>query len=280
MSKNASFFLGVTLALVSILFSAGRAAASYNMPDPYQWQPDSLAQITNDTTPLQDRYGNWVENPSHNPFDLLDPEDVVKTVEYDPATNTYILTETIGGELYRAPTSMTFEEYLEYTKQEEEKDYFKQLAGAASGDRSKSGNLDPVAKVDVSEDIIDRLFGGTTVDIRPQGNVDLTFGLDYYRQDNPILPIEQQRNGPRFDFDMDIQVDVNGQIGEKLNTSFNYNTSRTFDFQNKLKLDYDATKFSDDQILKSIEAGDVSLPLKSTLIKGSQALFGIKAERY
>ena len=278
MGRNASFFLGVTLALVSILFTTERAAASYNLPDPYAWVPDTLTSITNDTTPLQDRNGNWIENPSNNPFDLLDPEDVVKTVEYDPATNTYILTETIGGENYRAPTSMTFEEYLEWNAQQEERDYFKKLAGAADGDRSKSGNLDPVAEVDVSQDIIDRLFGGTTVDIRPQGNVDLTFGLDYYRQDNPILPIEQQRNGPRFDFDMDIQVDVNGQIGEKLNTSFNYNTSRTFDFQNKLKLDYDATKFSDDQILKSIEAGDVSLPLKSTLIKGSQALFGIKTE--
>jgi cell surface protein SprA len=108
--------------------------------------------------------------------------------------------------------------------------------------------------------------------------VDLTFGLDYYRQDNPILPIRQQRNGPRFDFDMDIQVDVNGQIGEKLNTSFNYNTSRTFDFQNKLKLEYNSDLFSEDEILKSIEAGDVSLPLKSTLIKGSQSLFGIKTE--
>ena len=154
---------------------------------------------------------------------------------------------------------------------------FQKLAGAASGDRSKSGNLDPVAEVDISDDIIDRLFCGTTVDIRP-GNVDLTFGLDYYRQDNPILPLRQQRNGPQFDFDMDIKVDVNGQIGEKLDTSFNYNTSRTFDFQNKLKLDYNSDLFSEDEILKSIEAGDVSLPLKSTLIKGSQSLFGIKTE--
>ncbi|HEY3386669.1 MAG TPA: cell surface protein SprA, partial [Saprospiraceae bacterium] len=56
------------------------------------------------------------------------------------------------------------------------------------------------------------------------------------------------------------------------------NTSRTFDFQNKLKLDYNSDLFSEDEILKSIEAGDVSLPLKSTLIKGSQSLFGIKTE--
>ncbi len=275
MNRHASFFLGISLALVSFLFIAVKASASYNLPDPYEWSPQ---QITNDTTPLQDRYGNWVEDHTHNPFDLLDADEVVRDVEYDPITNTYILTEKIGNENYRPPTVMTYEEYLNWNSREEERDYFKRLAGAASGDRSKYGHLDPVAQVDISDDIIDRLFGGTKVDIRPQGNVDLTFGFDYYRQDNPILPIRQQRRGPAFDFDMDIQVDVNGQIGEKLKTAFNYNTSRTFDFQNRLKLDYNSDLFSEDEILKSIEAGDVSLPLKSTLIQGSQALFGLKTE--
>ena len=273
MNRSASFFLGGTLALVSFLLFAVRASASYNLPDPYEWIPQ---QMDPDTIPIEDRYGNWVEDPNDNPFDLLDPEEVIRDVEYDPITNTYILTEKIGNENYRPPTTMTYEEYLDYISHEEEADYFKQLAGAAAGDRSSSGHLDPVAEVDISEDIIDRLFGGTKVDIRPQGNVDLTFGFDYYRQDNPILPVRQQRRGPAFDFDMDIQVDVNGQIGEKLKTNFNYNTSRTFDFQNRLKLEYNADLFSEDEIIKTIEAGDVSLPLKSTLIQGGQALFGLK----
>lgn len=275
MNRPASFFLGSSLALVSFLFIAVKANASYNLPDPYEWTPQPVKA---DTIPIKDRYGNWVETPTDNPFDLLDPVEVVQDVEYDPVTNTYILTEKIGNEYYRPPTVMTYQEYLDWNSHREEGQYFKQLAGAASGDRSKNGHLDPVSKVDISDDIIDRLFGGTKVDIRPQGNVDLTFGFDYYRQDNPILPIRQQRRGPAFDFDMDIQVDVNGQIGEKLKTSFNYNTSRTFDFQNRLKLDYNSDLFSEDEILKSIEAGDVSLPLKSTLIKGSQALFGLKTE--
>ncbi|MEO6132211.1 MAG: cell surface protein SprA, partial [Saprospiraceae bacterium] len=275
MNRHASFFLGASLALVSFLFIVVKAHASYNLPDPYEWTPRPTAT---DSIPLKDRYGNWVEDPNNNPFDLLDPEEVVQDVEYDPVTNTYILTEKIGNENYRPPTVMTYQEYLDWNSHKEEGKYFKQLAGAASGDRSKNGHLDPVSKVDISDDIIDRLFGGTKVDIRPQGNVDLTFGFDYYRQDNPILPIRQQRRGPAFNFDMDIQVDVNGQIGEKLKTAFNYNTSRTFDFQNRLKLDYNSDLFSEDEILKSIEAGDVSLPLKSTLIKGSQALFGLKTE--
>ncbi|HLF63107.1 MAG TPA: cell surface protein SprA, partial [Saprospiraceae bacterium] len=96
-------------------------------------------------------------------------------------------------------------------------------------------------------------------------------------QDNPTL-LERQRRRGGFDFDMDIQVNVDGKIGEKLNTSFNYNTKSTFDFENKLKLNYDSHQFSDDAILQKIEAGDVSLPLRGSLIQGSQSLFGIKTE--
>ena len=275
MNRIAAYFLGASLALAFIVLTTGRAAASYNLPDPYQWvgqTPDP------DTIPLNDRFGNWVEDSIRNPFDLFDPSAIERHVEYDPVTDSYILTEKIGNENYRPPTYMTFEEYTEWNARQEEDAYFKQLNGASDGRRSKGGNIDPVAEVDISDDIIDRLFGGTKVDIRPQGNVDLTFGVDYYRQDNPILPIRQQRNGPRFDFDMDIQVDVNGQIGEKLKTSFNYNTTRTFDFQNQLKLEYNSDLFSEDEILKSIEAGNVTLPLRSNLIQGSQSLFGIKTE--
>lgn len=275
MSRPATIFLGLPLVFVFFLLSSEKISASYNLPDPYQWTPE---ETTVDTIPpISDREGNWIEDPNDNPFDLLDPAEVIQEVEYDPVTNRYILTERIGNEYYRSPTTMTFEEYMEWRTDKEEHEYFKKLAGASDGDRSNSGNLDPVAEVDVSDDIIDRLFGGTNVDIRPQGNVDLTFGYDYYRQDNPILPLRQQRRSG-FDFDMDIQVDVNGQIGEKLKTSFNYNTAKTFDFQNKLKLDYDSDLFSEDEILKSIEAGDVSLPLKSNLIQGSQSLFGLKTE--
>ena len=77
-----------------------------------------------DSIPIEDRYGNWIEDPNTNPFDLLDPIDLIQNVEYDPVSNTYILTETIGGENYRSPTSMTFEEYLEWNAQKTEADLF------------------------------------------------------------------------------------------------------------------------------------------------------------
>ena len=248
----------------------------YSVPDPFDYTP-----VLADTIPpgdtLRDRSGNWIDDPLDNPFDFQDPEAIEKEVEFDPETGMYMITEKIGDEYYRAPTMMTFQEYLEWSAEQEEHDYWQQLAGVASAGRSSSGRVDPISTVDISKNIIDRLFGGTEVDIRPQGNIDLTFGWDYQKQDNPILPIRQQRT-QGFDFDMDIQVNVDGKIGKKLDVGFNYNTRSTFDFENQLKLDYNSQEFGEDDILQKIEAGNVSLPLRGTLIQGTQNLFGLKTE--
>ena len=268
------FAWGAFLCLPLWLTADGLNGA-YHLPDPFEAISTTPAQ---DTIP-KDRKGNFVEDPSTNPFDLDDPAAIEQSIDYDPETGLYIITERIGEDYYRAPSYMTFEEYLQWSKEQEEQKYFQQLAGVSSGPRSKSGKIDPVSTIDISDDIIDRLFGGTEVDIRPQGNIDLTFGVDYQRQDNPIL-LERQRRTGGFDFDMDIQVNVNGKIGEKLNTSFNYNTQSTFDFENKLKLEYNSEDYGsgEDDIIQKIEAGDVSLPLRGSLIQGSQSLFGIKTE--
>lgn len=63
-------------------------------------------------------------------------------------------------------------------------------------------------------------------------------------------------------------------MGEKLNFNMNYNTEASFSFdQQNLKLAY---KGQEDDIIQSIEAGNVTMDLNSSLIRGSQALFGIK----
>ena len=240
---------------------------------------DMLEELTSppqDTIPLEDRTGDYLNNSSQNPFDLQDPAAVEQTVEYDPETGNYIITERIGNDYFRPPTFMTFEEYLEYQAQQQEQEYFRALSGTSSG-RGTTGRLDPLDKVDIGDQMIERLFGGTEVDIKPQGNIDLTFGVEFNNTLNPTLPQRAQRQGG-FDFDMAIQMNVDGQIGEKLKLNTNYNTQATFDFDNTMKLDYNTDAFGEDDIIKKIEAGNVSLPLRGTLIQGSQSLFGIKTE--
>jgi cell surface protein SprA len=57
--------------------------------------------------------------------------------------------------------------------------------------------------------------------------------------------------------------------------SVNYNTDAMFDFENRTKLQYSG---KEDEIVRKVEAGDVTLPLTGTLITGSHSLFGLKTE--
>jgi len=226
--------------------------------------------------PIQDRQGDFLNQPNRQPFDLKDPPSIEKTVEYDPATGQYIIREKVGDFDFRMPTFMTTSEYLEWRKKEDERNYFRQIGGI-SGDGRGLSALDPIAKIDVGNSMLDRLFGGNLVEIKPQGNIDLKFGANFQKVENPILT-ERQRTQGGFDFDMDIRMNVSGKIGEKLNLTTNYNTKATFDFDNQIKLDYNSDLFGEDDIVKKIEAGNVSLPLNGSLIQGAQSLFGLKTE--
>ena len=276
MSKTAILFC-TCLCTVLVAFGMDYPNTGYSLPDPFEM--DVAVQISPDTIPLIDRTGDFINNPNNNPFDLKDPAVIEQKVEYDVESGSYIITEKIGEDYYRAPTYMSFQEYLDYEAKQQERNYFNNLAGVSTDDDNISGKIDPIAKLqsEIENSLIDRLFGGTEVDIRPQGNIDLTFGVDFQNVENPILTRRQQRQGG-FDFDMDIQMNVEGKIGEKLNLSTNYNTGATFDFENQLNLGYASDAFSEDEIIKNIEAGNVSLPLRGQLIQGSQNLFGLRTD--
>jgi cell surface protein SprA len=262
----------------------------------------ALKSVPPDTVPLRDRTGDFLRDSIKNPFNLKDPSIIEKSVEYDPVTNRYYLTEKIGSDFFRTPTVMTFEEYVQWKAKQQEKEYFDRLAGINRGKQGERvdpiskidfsqtqdnkikmllGNdltkkLDPVKmKADIGDKLINQIFGGTGIDIRPQGNIDLTFGGDYRRYDNPILPIRARSTGGLL-FDMNINFNVTGKIGEKLNLNTAFNNKAQFDFDRIIKLNYNTNQFSEDDIVKSIEAGNVSLPLRGTLIQGSQNLFGLK----
>ena len=96
----------------------------------------TVSSIEADTIPVQDNYGDHVTDPNRNPFDIL-PKEVEQKVEYDPETGNYIIFEKIGDEYYRTPTYLTFEEYLEYRKRQQERNYFSQMAGLSTGKKKK-----------------------------------------------------------------------------------------------------------------------------------------------
>jgi len=204
---------------------------------------------------------------------LHDPSNIKTTVVYDPDSNQFQVNQKMGDLKYREPSYMTYDEYVDYSMRKSIKDYWKQRVHAESlNQKNQKTNIIPPIKI--NNIFFDRIFGGNTVDIRPQGSAELIFGANINRTENPALPVKQRRI-TTFDFNEKIQLNVVGKIGDKLKLTTNYNTEATFDFENQMKLEYTGYE---DEIIKKIEAGNVSLPLNSSLITGSQTLFGVKAQ--
>jgi cell surface protein SprA len=203
-----------------------------------------------------------------NQFDLKDPSNFSTEVVYDPVTRSYKIQRKVGSIPMGDAVPKTFDEYLKETEKSEQHDYFKKKSQATNFVRG-NGNLpdlfnDPKA--------IDELFGNGLIDIRPSGSAELIFGGNYNRVENPNFTAPQQKNG-NFNFDMKMQVNVTGQIGDRMKINTNYNTEATFEFENQTKLNWEG---KDDDIVKNIELGNVSLPLNGSLIQGGQSLFGLK----
>ncbi|MBT6965812.1 MAG: cell surface protein SprA, partial [Flavobacteriales bacterium] len=199
------------------------------------------------------------------------PPNFNATVIFNPETNKYIVQEKIGGLDFGNPKIMSFSEYQDYAQQKSVRDYWNLRSKERGGNQTSALGL---PKLFIPGKAFDRVFGGNAVDIRPQGSAELIFGLKINRIDNPSLP-EEQRKTTSFDFQEKIQMNVIGKIGDKLKVTANFNTETTFDFENQMKVEYTGYE---DEIIKKIEIGNVSLPLNGTLITGSQSLFGFKTQ--
>lgn len=203
-------------------------------------------------------------------LDLHNPPNVETVYEYDPSTGMYLEIIKVGGTAIGTPRALTVSEYLEVISKREEEKYFRQKANATR--YIKSSGIIP--SIHVSPPIFDRVMGGGIIDIKPTGSVELVFGGKYNVVENPNFNRRQQRNG-QFDFDMKMQLSVTGQIGDRLKLNWNYDTEANFEFENQMKLNWGGTE---DDIVKNIELGNVSLPLNGSLIRGGQNLFGIKTQ--
>lgn len=219
-----------------------------------------------------DRYGDPFSNRTTNsPLFLSDPKSFNLDLEIDTSMN-YTIYEKMGNVNFRPPSSMSFDEFNTQQTQLIKKDYWQSRSRALDGESAVSSrNLIP--KIYVSP-VLDRIFGGSYVELIPRGFVTLDFGGSWQKIENPSIPIRQQRNGG-FEFDQQINLSVVGKVGEKLAITTNFDNNNSFDFQNNMKVEY--TGFKED-VLKKLEIGNVSLPLNNSLITGSQNLFGVKAQ--
>ena len=214
-------------------------------------QADTTGRIVSESLPVQD-------------------EAVQTTVEYQPQTGRYVLHTRAGNTDITTPLLMTAEEYRNYSEREFIRQYWKQKINEVEHDNEKKFDITDM-KFNIGP--ADKIFGPGGVQLKLQGSAELMFGFKHQFVDNPSLT-KRSKNNNIFDFDEKIQVSVNGKVGERLTFNMSYNTEASFSFdQQNIKIGY---KGQEDDIIQSIEAGNVSLDLNSQLIRGSKALFGMK----
>ncbi len=207
---------------------------------------------------------------------LANPRSIVDAYTYDPKTDRYIYTSTFEGFNINYPIILTPKEYQELVLRESMREYFQKKTDAIDGKKegTEEAKKDLLPRYYVNSSFFETLFGSNTIDIKPTGSVEMDLGVRYTKQDNPSFS-PRNRSTTTFDFDQRISMSLTGKVGTRLNVNANYDTESTFSFQNLIKLDYSPTE---DDIIQKIEVGNVSMPLNSTLIRGAQSLFGVKAQ--
>lgn len=208
-----------------------------------------------------------------SPLDLKRPDNLQYQVIYNDTIDRYIIGNRMGSTWLSAPIMLTPKEYLAWTEQQQRNSYFRKQNDEIFQAKGKE-------KFDFSDMHFDlgpaeKIFGPGGIRVKTQGSAELKFGINKKSIDNPSLPI-RNRKTTMMDFDEKINLNVNGKVGDKVNMNLNYNTDATFDFDaQNMKLKYDG---KEDEIIKLVEAGNVSFPSNSSLIKGASSLFGVRTD--
>ena len=223
------------------------------------------------TFKLKDSYSNSFKDFYSSNLFSLSPTSIVNNLKIDTSM-IYTFTESIGNISYRPIIGIPFEKYNNYQTKNLVKENWGKKSTELDGENSLEGRR-LIPKLFIPQ-VFDRIFGGNYIDLSVNGFVNLDFGGKLQRIENPSIPIRQQRNGG-FNYDQQLNLNILGQIGEKLKISANFDNNNTFDFQNNLKLDYTGYE---EEIIKKIEIGNVSMPINNSLLRGAQSLFGIKTE--
>ena len=208
-----------------------------------------------------------------SPLDLQRPDNMKYEVVYNDTLNRFVIGNRMGNTWLSAPIMLTPEEYNSWTEMNERSAFFRKKNDEIYQAKGKE-------KFDFSDMHFDlgpaeKIFGPGGIRVRTQGSAELKLGMNKKSIDNPSLPI-RNRKTTMMNFDEKINLNVNGKVGDKVNMNLNYNTDATLDYDaQNMKLKYDG---KEDEIIKLVEAGNVSFPSNSSLIKGASSLFGVRTD--
>ena len=216
-----------------------------------------------------------IDDLQHHALDLKSPQNIVTDTVYNEKDSTYVISTRLGnGTVLGTPLLLKRDEYSLWHQRKQMQSFFRKKGNEEWEGSKKKDKFD---FTDMHFDLgpAEKIFGPGGVRIKTQGNAEIKIGYSLQSIDNPSLP-SRSRNTNSFDFDEKINLNMRGSVGDKMNMDFNYNTEATFSYDaKKINLKYEG---KEDEVIKLIEAGNVSFPTNSSLIKGASSLFGIRAD--
>lgn len=218
---------------------------------------------------------------------------------YDIKTGMYYVYPKIGNTVVGQPTAMSPEDYKEFMLAQQAREYYKDKSERYNllfrKDTSEAQRRGLIPSLTINNRLFETIFGSNKIEIIPSGYASFDLAGLYQKIDNPLI-LPQNRTSFTFDIDQRIQLGLIGKVGENLQLKANYDTQSGFAFENRMNLVWqskgtwkdlqkkglgDVNKPSaggEDKIIKRVEFGNVNMPLSTSLIRGSESLFGVKTE--
>ncbi len=227
---------------------------------------------------------------------FLMPNTVRYETFYDIKSGLYYLYPKIGNITTGAPLVMTSKQYSEYMMNKQAKEYYREKSDRHNllfrKDETDAIKKGLIPSLTINSKLFELIFGGNKIEVIPQGYASFDLGVLYQKIENPLI-LPQNRASFAFNIQQRIQLGLLGKVGENLQLRASYDTQSGFAFENRMNLVWqskgswkdlqskglhDKSTGGEDRIIKRVEFGNVNMPLSTSLIRGSESLFGLKTE--
>lgn len=233
---------------------------------PFEEQPKSGISLAGSVSPLL----RW------------QPVSMQRKTTVDSTGKNISVREELFNEPLRLPYAATLSDYFMHRMLYEQRMMWYRVASKSVyttlETRQGRGGVDIDIPVPIKSKAFSQIFGGSSVGLNVQG--DIRIEGSYRRETRSEVRTFLNRGANNnFKLNQTQRFTVTGRIGEKVTVNVDQDSERAFDFENNIKLNY--TGF-EDEIVKKIEAGNISLSLPGTrfvtVSSTSAGLFGIKSE--
>lgn len=267
-------------AILSLLFILAGIGIMFAQEDKREARRRARAQKLAMRDTLKARYPvsqpipQSIKDIDHKALNLRSPQNIVTDTIYNDKDSSYTFRTRLGQDLIGTPIMLKQEEYTQWHLSQSIKRYFREKN---QKEYENALGKDKFDFTDMHFDLgpAEKIFGPGGVRIKTNGSAEMKIGYSMQTIDNPSLP-QRSRKTNSFDFDEKINLNIKGSVGDKMNLNLDYDTEATFRYDaQKLNLKYEG---KEDEVVKLIEAGNVSFNTNSGLIRGASALFGIRAD--